>query len=680
MNLCREAVASRSQEQRDAPNRGESRAFITYKGRSTHWSSHLRLRIHSNKNVMNTVVELFLFCLGVQTVLSGSLPFVLPPGCRRSSECTKLPETTLTHCSSAQKCISVSSRKTPPNNLPFLTPLRKLSSKKEILGLINSTPGIKGQKARLSIIDISIIILRDIHPHRNIHTKMLRADPVPLLQRLRTDVTTSKPMSNFAFYLRMWTIFTGIRDFHTLFGPFVLRDTEAFLPFAVGDYYVKPGSAPRFVLLDVAIGFKPANMQFKKGVEIVTWDGRPVQQAVLRGASSSSATNVGARLRVGIASLTWRQLARGSFPNKESVVIGFRESESMKGPILKITVKWIFTRPFPDTPLPPQSSERLVSLSASESLEDYTLDPEHQDYAKDGFKEGQMEAAERQTSSGVEITPVKVRDCARHIFSADIIRTDSATFGRIVMFTFTTSPFLLAEEYLRLLNILPKSGLVLDIRGNGGGVFFNEFVMLFPITKKEFAPTSFALRVTSFTKRAVEKTTGEGDGALGRFKESTIAAFKAGRPFSAPRTLYNETRFRGFTGNIKLRGVSPRPTIVLTDGRTYSAAEDMTALVRDNDLGYVVGVDLSTGGGASTTSGIQRLPQEFLEEIPDLQTSDIGVSTSVLKLLRTGKRKGKNFEFVGVKPDERYFLTRRDRTGSEEEFMNFLGNMFRRIF
>ena len=421
-------------------------------------------------------------------------------------------------------------------------------------------------------------------------------------------------------------------------------------------------------------------MQFKKGVEIVTWDGIPVQQAIAKSAGGTSATNVGARLRFGIAALTWRQLGVGSFPNKESVVIGFRKPGSTKGPIMKITVKWIYTRPFPNRPPRSQSSTRAVSLSSGQSLEDNTKDPEYQDDAEDGFKEGQMGAAGRQMSSGVKITPVKVTDCARHIFSADIIRTKSAAFGRIVMYTFSASPRDVAKEYLRLLKILPKSGLVLDIRGNPGGSFFNEFVMLLPITKKEFARTPSALRVTSLTKRAVEKTKGVGDGTLGRFKESTIAAFKAGRPFSEPRTLYNETLFRTLTGNIKLRGLFPRPTIILTDGRAYSAAEDMTALMRDNGLGYVVGVDLSTGGGASTTSSIQRLPQVLLQEIPDLQTSDIGISASYLKLVRTGKSKGKTFEFVGVKPNERYFLTRRDRTGREEDFMNFLGNAFRRVF
>lgn len=610
-------------------------------------------------------------------VLSFPGPFSVPAGCRRSSECAKIDDTVLTQCTPDQKCISLSTSKTPPPNLPpisLLTAVRQSVTRNDAISAINSASDLSTQKSRLEIIEYAIAILRDVHPHRDFHVKKLKVDPVPPLQALRMEVTDDMKLSNFEFMIRLWDIFNSIRDFHTQISVTSLREATAFLPFNVQDFYDKSKAKPRYVVTDLAVGFTPSNKSFKKGVEIVTWNGRPIQDIVENGGAQTAAANKGALQRAGVVALTWRSLSTGGFPDRASAQIGFRDTISKKGPLEQVMVMWRYAKPFQTEQ---QSAvQRQVAFTNVDNIPNAHKIPSEKKEITGTREFNHLHITGRKMGMEVQITPIKIESCVQDVFAADIIKTESLTFGRIVMYTFSSNPADVAKEYLRLLRLLPQQGLVLDLRGNRGGATLNAFVTLFPLTTKVIQLPPAVLRVSNVTKQAVEQTSGPDDGFLGPFRASTIAAFNAKKPFSEPISLFNESQFAGATNNTELKGVLPRPTIIVTDGFSYSSSEYVAATAMDNDFGLVVGVDSATGGGGSVVSS----PASLLSVLPPAPTSDVSFAFSLLKILRAGKKKGKGFEFDGIKPKTRYFPTLQDRTGIEEDFFNFLATTFKKKF
>ena len=56
------------------------------------------------------------------------------------------------------------------------------------------------------------------------------------------------------------------------------------------------------------------------------------------------------------------------------------------------------------------------------------------------------------------------------IFSAKSVNTPSGEFGYIRIFTFSVNdPEAFIDEFIRLIELLPQEGLIVDVRGNGGG-------------------------------------------------------------------------------------------------------------------------------------------------------------------------------------------------------------------
>ncbi len=55
-------------------------------------------------------------------------------------------------------------------------------------------------------------------------------------------------------------------------------------------------------------------------------------------------------------------------------------------------------------------------------------------------------------------------------FRAQSVTTPSGEFGYIRIFTFNVDdPDAFIDEFVRLAELLPQNGLIVDVRGNGGG-------------------------------------------------------------------------------------------------------------------------------------------------------------------------------------------------------------------
>ena len=59
------------------------------------------------------------------------------------------------------------------------------------------------------------------------------------------------------------------------------------------------------------------------------------------------------------------------------------------------------------------------------------------------------------------------------VFAAKTVETTNGEFGHVRIFTFNVDDAnMFVDEFVRLVELLPQNGLIIDVRGNGGGLIY----------------------------------------------------------------------------------------------------------------------------------------------------------------------------------------------------------------
>jgi hypothetical protein len=206
--------------------------------------------------------------------------------------------------------------------------------------------GRLSKQQQLLIIDQAIMILDGFYAHLPFKRSMYGVHPVHRLRLLRQRLHTFR--STISFHREMTGIFTSLRDLHTNYClPRPFKDANAWLPFKVESYCgMHPGGDPScapehrtYLVTSVADWFHHST--FRKGVELLYWNGIPIARAVEIAGTQSGAANAGARHAKGLASLTVRPLIVWPLPDEEWVDVRFR---NLAGRIEEIRVHWQVTK------------------------------------------------------------------------------------------------------------------------------------------------------------------------------------------------------------------------------------------------------------------------------------------------------------------------------------------------
>jgi C-terminal processing protease CtpA/Prc len=208
----------------------------------------------------------------------------------------------------------------------------------------------------------------------------------------------------------------------------------------------------------------------------------------------------------------------------------------------------------------------------------------------------------------------------------------------------------LVEEFKRLLMLVPKNGLVIDVRGNPGGyINFAERILQF-LTPKEITPEPYSAITTSVTLDMSQK-----GWDLKPWESSLAEALSTGSIFSGgiPLTALEEANSVG--------QVYHGPIILMTDARCYSATDLFAAGFQDHQIGDILGVEENTGAGGANVWDYDDLYNEMKEtkyRLADLPVMPFRVA--IRRNVRVLKRAGTLVEDLGVKPDIVYNMTRAD--------------------
>ena len=136
------------------------------------------------------------------------------------------------------------------------------------------------------------------------------------------------------------------------------------------------------------------------------------------------------------------------------------------------------------------------------------------------------------------------------------------------------------NEVARLLSVLPPAGLVLDVRGNGGGyVIAAEFLLQF-LSPRRITPEPFQFVSTPTTTGLAKGVADYGD-----WKASLEEAVTTGSAYSTAFPLYPADVVNS------VGQVYQGPVVLVTDAQCYSACDIFAAGFQDHEIGPVLGVE-----------------------------------------------------------------------------------------
>jgi Peptidase family S41 len=553
-------------------------------------------------------------------------------------------------------------------------PVREQLSASVDLHEFLQTAGTLTLDERRLLVDQALVLLDQNYVHLPLKVAMHAVNPVQRLRLLRARLErqmdeTMDPETR--FHAEMSEIFHSVRDLHTNYllpAPFAGK--IAYLPFQIEEYF--EGEERRYVVSRLVQGYSAPG--FAPGVDVTYWNGIPIARAVDINAARFAGSNAAARRTRGVESLTIRPLRIHLPPDEQWVTVGYVDED---GEERELREKWLVADNLPSfVPDPDDVSETTVSLGLDLGAEEASLARKllYAPHVVEQETTGEMPPATRgPVAEGADL-PTSMPG----VFRARTVSTTSGTFGQIRIFTFSVNdPAAFVAEFVRLAEQLPQNGLIVDVRGNGGGHIFASEFTLQTLTPRHITPEPVQFINTSLNLRIVKKhkdnPTNQID--LGPWYRSIEQAIETGAAFSHAFPITPEE------GANAIGQVYSGPVVLVTDARCYSATDIFAAGFKDHAIGPVLGVDENTGAGGANV-WTQGLLKQLLElPSPDADSpykalpKGANMRVSIRRTLRVGAEGGTPVEDLGVVPDTRHFMTRADVLEGNVDLLNRAGEL-----
>lgn len=520
------------------------------------------------------------------------------------------------------------------------------------------TPGYLSITDRLTIIDQATLLLEQAYVHLPLKKARHAANPLERLAILRHRTQQDDAqMREIEFHKEMLSIFASLRDLHTTYQlPAPFNDKVAFLPFFIEEYSAPDG--PRYIVSKL-VGKSPSK-SFAEKVEVTHWNGVPIERAIESNGNRYAGSNPTARHARGLDTMTLRPLAVMLPPDEEWVTISYATEQGHKK---RITIPWLVGSAYSTivSSLREAQEANAMLCSGYDNLGRFVQN------VKRHFFASEIAVQAEATSKGAQ----RMRVCPSKgalptTFPSHLVarRVEHAKreFGYIRIYSFDTDePEALAREFSKLLRQMPPGGVILDVRGNGGGSILAAEYMLQCLARRriESQPAEFINTelVEEICRRHSPSRTIPGLD-LSPWYESiqeikqTGFVHTLGYPITSPSTL------RSF------RCKRATKFLLITNALCYSATDIFAAGFKDHQLGKILGIHNNTGaGGANVWTHylldlLTKDAQERFRFRPLPYNADFTVA--VRRTLRVGPNSGVPVEDLGVKPDIVCGMTRDD--------------------
>ena len=509
------------------------------------------------------------------------------------------------------------------------TPLAKL------LERAARRPPLNISQRRL-IVDQAIMFLDGFYANLPLKQAMYAVDPLQRLRLFRSRLQSVE--SDRAFHAEMTDIFASMRDAHARYIlPEPFNSSDAFLPFAVKSYF--KGDRRRYIVGNVAF----AHPTFRKGAEILSWNGIPIARAVELMGAQSAGGNPGARHAHGLARLTVRALDSVPPPDEHTVTIQYQSGRNRE----EIRLDWMV------------SHEEVLAKERKRIYETERI------------------RRHRKSLYARNIRPGEFGD----VLESRTIKTAYGKVGYIRIRTFDFPKVRINEflaTFIRLLRRLPRNRLIIDVRDNPGGrTAAAERLLQIILPPQRIEPARLYFISTPWTLELcrLQRSTRElGPRGLSPWIPSIARSQETGAMYSASFP-YTDPEACNSTGS-KYRG----RVIVITNALSYSAAEYFAAGFQDHG-GKILGVDPATGGAGGNLrtheevsiyfeEAFQRSPFRFLPRSVDFWIT-------FRNSTRVGRHAGDEIEDFGVERDFYHRITHKDLMNNDASLMNRAAKLLR---
>jgi hypothetical protein len=509
---------------------------------------------------------------------------------------------------------------------------------------------------RIAVVDALLTAIGGAYCHLLQKRAGYANDPVQALQLLRMRAAS---MSEAEFHLVLTGIVVDLRDAHTMYaGPKSLADAVAQLPFLVEQY--GPTDAPLFLVTKVADTRLIKDTGFKAGVTLETWNGVPFERAVAIHADRETGGRPDARLARALESLTFRSLQYGPPPDEMWVDVGYREAEGK--PVREVRIPWRIVRPGRPAAGVRAGTHAALRLALSPAAEQVRR-------AKKLMFSGQQWQAEGQGR-------LVARDAGwfetrfPDALSARTVQVDArGEVGYIRIWSFDVEDHeAFVNETIRLLGQMPDTGLIIDVRGNPGGLIWAAERLLQLFTPNTVAPTRFSLVATPltramagspFNRMELEPWIASLDSAI-----STGEAYSQALPITDPAWCNDVGQHYG------------GPVVCVADANTYSSGDLFCAGFVDNEIGPLVCVGEATGAGGANVWTSQNLADalEGTEFALPALAKGVRFTLALRRAVRSGDAAGVPIEDLGV-GGLPYAMSRRDVMDGNADLLAWCGEL-----
>ena len=529
---------------------------------------------------------------------------------------------------------------------------------------------------RSQLLDQIEMVLRNLYAH--LPFKKIAdptRDPFRMIDEIRPQL---EALSDMDFHACVLLVLATVRDVHTSYvAPSPYRGAVAFLPFEIR-FFEDSKRRVRFLVTkcmateDDSV-FRPA--EFEPGVEVITWNGMPALEATMMAAQLQPGANQDAELTRGTLRMTLRSIASHSvdspggappFPVRNRARIGFvRPGEKRER---EIELPWMVATGL--------GGRRFSSAAFSSS----PAMAELQQWSKCSYRPEKAAQAARAPGSDFIEAQLASDPPTQGFPHPDLLRNPehpawSVGYLRIRHFANDVGSFFEEQRLEELREIIARldrearGGLILDIRGNPGGQIRVAERALQYFSPREIKPLRFHFPRTELVS-SVLQVLRESPVVNPEFSpwlaaqpgdDTTDPQLTPGRPLTPPE-IANDT------GQIY-----QSPVVLLFDAMTYSAADMFAAGFQDHEVGQLIGVDCSTGGGGANAwmysdirDNLPNLPGFEFQGLP----ADCELSVAVRRCFRTGAIP-EPIEDIGIAPNFFHARTERDILAGNADLFEF---------
>lgn len=524
---------------------------------------------------------------------------------------------------------------------------------------------VLGTDERRQVVETFITLIEGLYAHLPRKRATYGHDPV---QRLRTLQQRLDAMDEEVFHRSMAEIITDLRDAHTRYiGPTRVQGEVAFLPILVERY--SEDSSDRYLVSNIFVVDDDERLQFaeqgfEEGVEITHWNGVKIDRAVELYADRETGGRPDARKARALESLTLRPLLYALPPDEDWIVVTFRTTEDEQG---EVQLRWRFATGR-DVPLAAEARGAAQLAYGGDPAAEAVRRVKKMLFATDKWYEADTlrlpsleESVAAHKEKGEWFTG-KYQDAV----AARVV----GEFGLLRLWSFDLrddDEFI--AEVIELLGHLPRRGLIIDLRGNPGGLIWAAERLLQLFTPNPIEPTRFSILATDLTRTMAAAR--HNQQRLAPWRRSLDSAVVNGEFYSRGIPVTPPERCND------IGQVYPGPVVAVVDANTYSSGDLFAAGLVDNRIGTLVSTDEATGAGGANVWYPSHVLTALAGTPAELNPLPKGITYTIAfrRAVRIGDVAGTGIEDLGIPGHLHRPLTKRDLNEGNADLLEFCGRL-----